>query len=198
VTVPHPYADLSLEELVGRARAGDAAAFARLHHRYVDEVYRYVYVRVGGADLAEDLTAAAMLRAQARIAAFSWSTREIGAWLVLAARNLIQEQYGVDRYRIEADVGEDADEALLDRVRRLPSDQQECVSLRFLQGFSVSDTARILGVSSSAVVVLQWQALRALVPDSGLDLFEPAPDDHPQESAEAARSERVASEEARP
>jgi RNA polymerase sigma-70 factor, ECF subfamily len=187
VTVPDPYADLGLEELVARARAGDAAAFARLHDRYVDDVYRYVYVRVGGEDLAEDLTAAAMLRAQTRIAAFNWAVPEIGAWLVLAARNLIEEQYGVDRYRIEADIEaatEDVDGTLLDDVLRLSSDQQECVSLRFLQGFSVPDTARILGVSASAVVVLQWQALRALLPDSGLELFEPAPDERPpQESA---------------
>ncbi len=62
MTAPDPYADLTLEELVARARAGDGGAFARLHDRYVDEVFRYVYLRVGGADLAEDLTAAAMLR----------------------------------------------------------------------------------------------------------------------------------------
>lgn len=187
MTVPNPYADLSLEELVVRARAGDGAAFARLHDRYVDEVYRYVYVRVGGADLAEDLTAAALLRGQARIAAFSWPAREIGAWLVLVARNLIGEQYGIDRYRIEADIDADGrvrvDGALLDSVRRLSSDQQECVSLRFLQGFSVPDTARILGVTPSAIVVLQWQALRALAPDVRLKLFEPAPDERSQESA---------------
>jgi RNA polymerase sigma-70 factor (ECF subfamily) len=184
------YADLTLEELVARARAGDGEAFARLHDRYVDEVYRYVYVRVGGVDLAEDLTAGAMLRAHARIHTFSWPDREIGAWLVLAARNLIEEQYGFDRYRVEIDSldieapGFDQDMLdMLDRMRRLPSDQQECLSLRFLQGFSVSDTARILGVSASAVVVLQWQALGALAPDAGLELLEDAPAEEPREQS---------------
>jgi RNA polymerase sigma-70 factor, ECF subfamily len=174
--VPDSYADLTLEELVARARAGDGEAFVRLHDRYVDEVYRYVYLRVGGVDLAEDLTAAAMLRAHSRMPAFSWSDREIGAWLVVAARNLIEEQYGFDRYRLEMDslsgAAPEFDEAMLDRLRRLPSDQQECLSLRFLQGFSISDTARILGVSASAVVVLQWQTLGALAPDAGLELLE--------------------------
>jgi RNA polymerase sigma-70 factor, ECF subfamily len=183
--VTDSYADLTLEELVARARAGDGQAFARLHDRYVDEVYRYVYLRVGGAELAEDLTAGAMLRAYARMPAFSWPDREIGAWLVLAARNLIEEQYGFDRYRVEIDKIDkidsvaggafEFDDEMLERLRQLPADQQECLSLRFLQGFSVAHTARILGATASAVVVLQWQALTALTPDAGLELFEAPP-----------------------
>jgi RNA polymerase sigma-70 factor, ECF subfamily len=188
VTAPDPYADLTLEELVARARAGDGGAFARLHDRYVDDVFRYVYLRVGGADLAEDLTAAAMLRAHARIPSFRWPAPDIGAWLVLAARTLIEEQYGVGRYRLEVDELAGLDPPSLDSLRRLPSDQQECVSLRFLQGFSVAATARILEVKPAAVAVLQWQALRSLVPDVGLELFETTPDERPRPSAHSQES----------
>ena len=188
MTVPDPYADLTLEELVARARGGDSGGFARLHDRYVDDVYRYVYLRVGGADLAEDLTAAAMLRAHTRIPAFRWPAYEIGAWLVLAARMLIEEQYGVGRYRVEVDEIADLDPALLDVLRRLPSDQQECLSLRFLQGFSVVATARILEVKPPAVAILQWQALRALTPDVALELLEPRPDERPRPSTHSQES----------
>ena len=47
-------------------------------------------------------------------------------------------------------------------VRRLRPDQQECVSLRFLQGMSVAETAAVLGRSEGAVKALQGRALRNL------------------------------------
>ncbi|GMA87822.1 hypothetical protein GCM10025868_30720 [Angustibacter aerolatus] len=43
------------------------------------------------------------------------------------------------------------DERLLDAVRRLRPEQQECLSLRFLQGLSLAETAEVLGRSTGAV-----------------------------------------------
>ena len=153
----------------------------------MDDVFRYVYLRVGGVDLAEDLTAAARRAARAEFprsagppptSAPGWCSR----------RTLIEEQYGVGRYRLEVDELAELDPASLDSLRRLSSDQQECVSLRFLQGFSVAATARILEVKPAAVAVLQWQALRSLVPDVGLELFETTPDERPRPSAHSQES----------
>ena len=36
MTAPDPYADLTLDELVASARAGDSGAFARLHRAQMD------------------------------------------------------------------------------------------------------------------------------------------------------------------
>jgi hypothetical protein len=62
-------------DLVARAQRGDAEAFGALYDRYLDLVYRYVYYRVGGKPLAEDLVSETFLRALRRIGTFEWDIR---------------------------------------------------------------------------------------------------------------------------
>jgi RNA polymerase sigma-70 factor, ECF subfamily len=165
---------------VAQAQKGDPEAFGVLYDEYVTTVYRYVLYRVGSAALAEDLTSETFLRALRRIGSFTWQGRDFGAWLVTIARNLVTDHFKSGRYRLEVATSEmlDADRAeagpedavvaslthaaLLDAVKRLSSEQQECVVLRFLQGMSVSETARIMGKNDGAVKTLQYRAVRAL------------------------------------
>ena len=53
-------------------------------------------------------------------------------------------------------------EELLRCVRKLNADQQECISLRFLQGLSVAETAKIMDRNEGAVKALQHRAVRRL------------------------------------
>lgn len=167
--------------LVSRAQEGDADAFGMLYDRYVTVVYRYIYYRVGSAALAEDLTSETFLRALRRISAYTFQGKDVGAWFVTIARNLIADHYKSSRYRLELSTGDmltqdkasdDSTEAsvidaltnaaLLDAVRKLNPEQQECVSLRFLQGMSVSETAQAMGKNEGAIKALQYRAVRAL------------------------------------
>jgi RNA polymerase sigma-70 factor, ECF subfamily len=52
--------------------------------------------------------------------------------------------------------------ALLSAVRKLNPQQQECVTLRFLQGLSVAETARVMGKNEGAIKTLQYRAVRTL------------------------------------
>ncbi|MFE6103759.1 ECF subfamily RNA polymerase sigma factor, BldN family [Streptomyces laurentii] len=167
-------------DLVERAQAGEADAFGRLYDQYSDTVYRYIYYRVGGKATAEDLTSETFLRALRRISTFTWQGRDFGAWLVTIARNLVADHFKSSRFRLEVTTGEmlDANEverspedsvleslsnaALLDAVRRLNPQQQECVTLRFLQGLSVAETARVMGKNEGAIKTLQYRAVRTL------------------------------------
>lgn len=166
--------------LVELAQDGDGEAFAQLYDNYLDTVYRYIYYRVGGRAIAEDLTSETFLRALRRIGTFTWQGRDFGAWLVTIARNLVADHFKSSRFRLEVTTGEmlDANEveaspedcvleslsnaALLDAVRRLNPQQQECVTLRFLQGLSVAETARIMGKNEGAIKTLQYRAVRTL------------------------------------
>ncbi|MFF2042500.1 ECF subfamily RNA polymerase sigma factor, BldN family [Kitasatospora sp. NPDC048239] len=167
-------------ELVERAQAGESEAFGRLYDHYSDTVYRYIYYRVGSRATAEDLTSETFLRALRRIGTFTWQGRDFGAWLVTIARNLVADHFKSSRFRLEVTTGEmlDSNEcerspedsvleslsnaALLDAVRRLNPQQQECVTLRFLQGLSVAETARIMGKNEGAIKTLQYRAVRTL------------------------------------
>jgi RNA polymerase sigma-70 factor (ECF subfamily) len=167
-------------ELVARAQAGDADAFGALYDRYLDLVYRYVYYRVGGKALTEDLVSETFLRALRRIGTFEWQGRDFAAWLITIARNIIADHYKSGRFRLEVSTADmlDADRAtdgpeaevldgitnasLLDAVKKLNSEQQECVVLRFLQGLSVLETAQAMEKTEGAIKALQYRAVRTL------------------------------------
>ncbi|HEV7899415.1 MAG TPA: ECF subfamily RNA polymerase sigma factor, BldN family [Planosporangium sp.] len=170
--------------LVERAQAGDAEAFGLIYDRYFDTVFRFVYFRVGNRQLAEDLTADTFLRALKRIGSFTWQGRDLGAWLVTIARNLVADHFKSGRYRLEITTGDvlDAERtesgpegspesavvdhitnvALLKSVKQLNPEQQECIVLRFLQGFSVAETAQAMGKNEGAIKALQYRAVRTL------------------------------------
>jgi RNA polymerase sigma-70 factor (ECF subfamily) len=170
--------------LIERAQAGEGAAFGLLYDRYFDTVFRFVYFRVGNRQLAEDLTADTFLRALKRIGSFTWQGRDLGAWLVTIARNLVADHFKSGRYRLEVTTGDvlDADRPdrgpegspeaavidhitnvdLLKAVKQLNPEQQECIVLRFLHGFSVAETAQAMNKNEGAIKALQYRAVRAL------------------------------------
>jgi RNA polymerase sigma-70 factor (ECF subfamily) len=170
--------------LVERAQAGEAEAFGLIYDRYFDTVFRFVYFRVGNRQLAEDLTADTFLRALKRIGSFTWQGRDLGAWLVTIARNLVADHFKSGRYRLEVTTGDVLDAEREDRgpegspesavvdhitnvellkaVKQLNPEQQECIVLRFLQGFSVAETAQAMAKNEGAIKALQYRAVRAL------------------------------------
>ncbi|GAB3194537.1 hypothetical protein GCM10027261_12710 [Geodermatophilus arenarius] len=167
-------------DLVRQAQAGDAEAFGRLYDHYVTLVHRYVLHRMGDRAQAEDFTSETFVRALRRIDSLSFQGRDVGAWLVTIARNIIRDHVKSSRFRLEVTTADmrDADQAtdgpedavvsrltneqLLACIRQLGSEQQECISLRFLQGLSVSETAAVMGKKDGAVKALQHRAVRRL------------------------------------
>jgi RNA polymerase sigma-70 factor (ECF subfamily) len=53
-------------------------------------------------------------------------------------------------------------EALLQALTQLPTEQQDCLVMRFLQGLSIAETAKVLGRSDGAVKQLQLRGVRNL------------------------------------
>ncbi|MFL6120802.1 sigma-70 family RNA polymerase sigma factor [Actinophytocola sp.] len=167
-------------ELVRAAQEGDRSAFALLYDKYVDVVFRYVLFRVGDRELAEDVTSETFLRALRRISSVTYQGRDVGAWFVTIARNLVLDHVKSSRFRLEVTTAEVDDSgrveagpeqqvlagatrtALLECVRQLGDDQRECIVLRFLQGLSVAETAVVMSRNEGAVKALQHRAVRRL------------------------------------
>ncbi|PWV82569.1 RNA polymerase sigma-70 factor, ECF subfamily [Prauserella marina] len=176
-------------ELVHAAQRGDTAAFGKLYDRYVDWVFRYVLLRVGDRHLAEDVTSETFLRALRRITSISYQGRDVGAWFTTIARNLVFDHVKSSRFRLEIVTDEVSEsgappfgggtpsapqgpeqqviskttnDELLRCIADLGDDQRECVILRFIQGFSVSETAAIMQRNEGAVKALQHRAVRRL------------------------------------
>ena len=169
-----------INALVTLAQQGDAEAFGLVYDAYVDQIFRYLYYRVGSHSLAEDLTSETFLRALRRIDSFTYTGKDIGAWFTTIARNLVTDHVKSSRFKLEVTTADmlDADRAvdgieqqvldrlqnaaLMDAVRELKPEQQECIVLRFLQGLSVAETAEVMSRSDGAVKQLQLRAVRAL------------------------------------
>jgi RNA polymerase sigma-70 factor (ECF subfamily) len=179
--------------LVELAQAGDVEAFGQVYELYVDTVYRYVYARVGDHQQAEDLTAETFVRALRRIDSFTFQGKDIAAWFLTIARNLVTDLRRSSRYRLELStdeivgaerdagaertgvpgasttptpehevLGRERDRRLVEALRTLRPDQQECLVLRFFHELSVAETAATLGRSEGAVKQLQLRAVRQL------------------------------------
>ncbi|RZQ64301.1 sigma-70 family RNA polymerase sigma factor [Amycolatopsis suaedae] len=174
-------------ELVHAAQAGDTAAFGQLYDRYVHVVYRYVLLRLGDRDLAEDVTSETFLRALRRITSVSYQGRDVGAWFITIARNLVLDHVKSSRFRLEVVTDEVAESGtfagpsvappagpeqqvlsratnseLLRCIAELGQDQRECIVLRFMQGLSVAETAAVMRRNEGAVKALQHRAVRRL------------------------------------
>ena len=77
---------------LGRAAAGDVAAFDRLYAGEVDALYAFVYFRLGrDATLAEDAVQETFVQALRRHAEFDPARGTVGAWLTTLSRNVVRD-----------------------------------------------------------------------------------------------------------
>jgi RNA polymerase sigma-70 factor, ECF subfamily len=166
--------------LVELARKGDSEAFGLLYDHYQGSVYRFLFYRTRSSTLAEDLTSETFFRALRNMQNFRWQGKDFGAWLMTIARNLATDHFKAGRTRLEMateDMGAHDDategpehavlasltnELLLKALTELPSEQKDCLVMRFLQGMSIAETAAVLGRSEGAVKQLQLRGVRNL------------------------------------
>jgi RNA polymerase sigma-70 factor (ECF subfamily) len=166
--------------LVDLARTGDKEAFGLLYDHYQSSVYRFLFYRTRSAQLAEDLTSETFFRALRSMNSFRWQGKDFGAWLMTIARNLCTDHFKAGRTRLEVtteDMGAHDDstegpegavlasltnELLMEALTRLPEEQRDCLVMRFLQGFSIAETAAVLDRSDGAVKQLQLRGVRNL------------------------------------
>jgi RNA polymerase sigma-70 factor (ECF subfamily) len=169
---------------VHAAQDGDQQAFGQLYDQYSQVVYRYVLFRVSDHSLAEDITSETFLRAFRRIASVRYQGRDIAAWFITIAKNLVLDHIKSSRNRLEVPTDELYDSSpavrnhqagpeqhvltqathaeLLRCVRQLNPDQRDCIRMRFLQGLSVSETAARMHRNEGAIKALQHRAIRRL------------------------------------
>ncbi len=168
---------LSDRELVARARDGDRDAFLLLYRRHLPHVYRFLYRQVGNRSDAEDLTSEVFLQALEGLDGYrgdgsfrSWLLgiarhKAADFWRRRAARpELSLDLFPPDRLAADPDGPEDdpaAQRAWLEALlAALPERYARVLRLRFLEGCSIRETARALGVSEGYAKVLQHRALR--------------------------------------
>ncbi len=164
-------------ELVEAARRLDEAAWAEIYRRHAQQVYAYIYYRLGDQHTAEDLAADVFVKALAGIKGYAWRGTPLLAWLYRIAHNVtIDYRKSAARRMQHQSAGEpdglverydrlgalDARTDMMNALRGLTDDQQQVIILRFYQAMSNADVANVMGKPEGAVKALQARGLRSL------------------------------------
>ena len=163
--------------LVRAAQAGDARAFGELYERYRQPLYRYCLARSGSAHEAEDLVSDVFLKTMESLERYRDQGLPFIAFLYRVARNA-----AIDRSRKEkgsslfemtteprsrADVEGEASRAadfaaVLGALRKIKPEYREVILLRFVEGYSAADVAKLLNKAEKSVWNLQQRGLERL------------------------------------
>lgn len=169
-----------VDRVVESARRGESAAIGTLFDRHHENVFRYLWARLGDRQAAEDLTGEVFLRMQASLPHYEVRELPFRAWLFRIARNLLIDEYRQRNGRVTVSLDESTTavpagagpeqavelELTAERLRRailrLSRARREVVALRFFGQLSLRETATAMGKTVAAVKALQHEGLLAL------------------------------------
>ncbi len=158
----------------------DSDAFGVLYERYVGKIYSYVYYRTGNEHDAEDLTARVFMRALKRLPSYTDRGLPFSAWLYRIAHNLVAnwhrdqgrrkivplDEFIVNGIQSEAPEyaaeSREDEEFLLETIRRLPSERQQLLILKFTEHLSNAEIGAVMNRSEGAVKSLYHRTLLSL------------------------------------
>jgi RNA polymerase sigma-70 factor (ECF subfamily) len=164
-------------ELVCRLKSGDHGAFTQIYERYAPAIYRYIYYRIGEAEVAEDLQSEVFLRMLEGIERYEDRGWPISAWLYRIAHDRTVDIMRRRRTRrhvpLETWSGmyEGPEAALSDQIEyeeidamlnHLTDDQRLVITLRFKGEMSIQEVASRLGRTEGSVKALQHRGLQSL------------------------------------
>jgi len=164
-------------ELVIRAKSGDHGAFTQIYERYAPAIYRYIYFRVGEAELAEDLQAEVFLRMLEGIHRYEDRGWPISAWLYriphdrtvdTMRRRRNRQHVPLESWGGCCDGPESSVEVQLDyeelnrMLDDLTDEQRKVIQMRFMADMSIQEVAKTLGRTEGSVKALQHRGLQSL------------------------------------
>ena len=147
-----------------------------VYRQYADTVFRFLLVKTGSADLAEELTQETFYQAVRSIRQFDGSC-QISTWLCGIAKNVlrtyIKKQHGAVSLddipepaaaSLEETITEnDGQERILSAIHKLPEPGREIMHLRLLGGMSFRQIGTILQQSETWARVNYYRAKQILI-----------------------------------
>jgi RNA polymerase sigma-70 factor (ECF subfamily) len=167
------------EQLIRSAVGGDSSAFGSLYDRYQPAIYRFIVVKVGSREEAEDITHHVFLSAWAKVRTYKHRGHPFSSWLYQIARNLVIDHYRAKKDDVSLDKL-DPDSSIIPSVghidvemkmqlekvhiaiKELKPDYQDVIILRFVEDLPLKEVATILKKSEGAIKLAQHRAIKEL------------------------------------
>jgi RNA polymerase sigma-70 factor (ECF subfamily) len=173
-----PESNASEHELVQRAKSGDAAAVTEIYQRHSPAIFRYFLYRVRERQTAEDLTGDVFVKMVEGLPRFEDRGAPLAAWLFRIAHDRVVDHHRRAALRQTETIADDLAarepgpdslaqqrleaERLQAQMAALTDEQRTVIQLRFVEGYSLEECARLLGKTTGAIKALQHRALRQL------------------------------------
>jgi len=160
--------------------------FSKIYDKYIEKIYRFVFLKVSSPEVAEDLTSETFLKGWMAFKQRETSNKQQAtkienppAFLYQIARNLVIDHYRekgktqivpAEDYRIidpRIDLAERANlnsdfEQVRHALINLKEDYQDVIIYRYLDELSVPEIAKVMQKSDGTVRVLLHRALKSL------------------------------------
>src|SRR3989344_2363281 len=163
------------KNIIQRAIRGESSAFGQLYDHYMPMIYRFVLLKVGRREEAEDLTQQVFLSALQNISGYKHLGHPFSSWLYKIARNSIIDNartkketiplYDLDMEpHIEPAIEKTLDlnkefNSAMKAIGQLNEEQQNVVIMKFIEGFSHKEIAEALDKNEGAIRTIQHRAI---------------------------------------
>ena len=166
------------KNIIEKAIKGEASAFGLLYDKYQAQIYRFIYLKVGHREEAEDLTHQVFLKTWGSISGYNFQGFPFSSWLYSIARNQVIDYYRTKKeivtlesvaelktenpsYSSVMDNNSDI-EKVKKAIYQLNPQQQDVIILRFIEDLSLREVASILNKTETSVKLLQHRAIKNL------------------------------------
>ena len=170
------------KQLYKKIKSRDRDAFIEAYDRHLDDIYRFIFFKVNSAAEAEDLSSYTFLKAWDHVQNNNLKDyKTLKALFYKIARNAVIDYYRKNSKAPEQDLesagldiidrGQDPakrlaikEEArfLLDKMNELKDEYRDVLVLRYVNEFSVTEIAEVLGKSKGNIRVIIYRATKAL------------------------------------
>lgn len=172
--------EAGIRGLVKKAKGRDPDAFGMLYDEYVDQIFRYVYYKIGNLAESQDLTGQTFLKAFENIDSYEMRDVAFSSWLYRIAHNLVVDFFRRESKResvpiddqpptpstrgnpVETVLADLESERLYRAMQKLTHNQREVLVLKFIDNLSNAQVAEIMGISVGAVKSTQKRGLLSL------------------------------------
>ena len=163
-----PLRQLTDEQLMARAKAGNDAAFEELYHRYARRLKGFFFLQLGGdEELAADATHDVFLRTYEARNRYQ-EGKNVSTWLFTIAYNICRNHYRSNAYETQLSATLDAepiseeqieiqldaaalDDALAQVLSELPPPLHQLFSLHYQEELTIPQVAEIVGIPEGTV-----------------------------------------------
>lgn len=170
---------ISEQRLLILAKKNQQEALSQIHDRYYPRILRYVCFRMSDTLSCEDVVSEVFYRFLKTLKTKKHSIKNLQGWLFGTTHHVVMDHFRRKYRRPETDLDQElkisndenteqeTEETIrLENVkvlmRDLSEDYQQVLTLRFVNGFSLEETAQTMHKSVGAVKVLQYRAVQSL------------------------------------